>query len=160
MTTKRTTRSRKKAVEPADPSTTVTPTSSEAIGATPAAPPPGGPLGDELTELVLRFARRFPNRTVDLGPLAEELGTDPFTLQLHLERMGRRRLIVLPFVEPGTAGGATLTEKGLRWLIAREGGKPRDVPDAVKKAQDHVRAGDEAARLPRAQVYGVRTPAS
>ena len=154
MTTKRN-RSRKKAVEPADPSTTITPPASDAIGATPAAPPPGGPTGDDLTELVLRFVRRYPNQTVNLGPLAAELGTDPFELQLHLERMGRRRLIVLPFIEPGSAGGATLTQKGLRWLIAREGGKPRDVPTAFKKAEEHVRAADEAARLPRAQVYGV-----
>jgi hypothetical protein len=155
MTTKRS-RPRSRAVEPADPDTTVTPAAREAIAATPAAPPPGGPTGDDLTELVLRFVRRFPNQTVDLIPLADELGMDPFAMQLHVERMARRRLIVVPFVEPATAGGATLTERGLRWLLAREGGKPRDVPTAFKKAQDHVRAGDEAARLPRAQVYGIR----
>lgn len=155
MTTKRS-RPRRRPVEAADPDTTITPAPREAIAATPAAPPPGGPIGDDLTEFVLRFVRRFPNQTIDLSPLADELGTDPFALQLHVERMARRRLIVVPFVEPGTAGGATLTERGLRWLLAREGGKPRDVPTAFKKAQDHVRAGDEAARLPRAEVYGVR----
>ena len=123
---------------------------------TPAAPPPGGPTGDDVTELVLRFVRRLPNQTINLSPLADELGMEPFALQLHAEHMARRRLIVIPFVEPGTAGGATLTERGLRWLLAREGGKPRDVPTALKKAQEHVRTGDDAARLPRAQVYGVR----
>lgn len=155
MTTKRS-RPRRRAVEPADPDSTVTPAPREAIAITPAAPPPGGPTGDDLSELVLRFVRRFPNQTVDLSPLAEELGMEPFALQLHVERMARRRLIVVPFVEPGTAGGATLTERGLRWLLAREGGKPRDVPTAFKKAEEHVRTGDDAARLPRVQVYGVR----
>lgn len=155
MTTKRS-RPRRRPVEPADPDSTITPAPREAIAATPAAPPPGGPTGDELTELVLRFVRRFPNQTVDLAPLADELGTEPFALQLHVEHMARRRLIVIPFVEPDTAGGATLTERGLRWLLAREGGKPRDVPTALKKAQEHVRTADDAARLPRVQVYGVR----
>ncbi len=55
-----------------------------------------------------------------------------------------------------SAGGATLTAVGLRWLIAREGGSPADEPTALKPAQDRVRAEDEAARLPRAQVYGVQ----
>ena len=60
-----------------------------------------------------------------------------------------------PFIEPGTAGGAELTEKGLRWLLAQEGGKPSEVPVALKPAKERVRAEAEAARLPRAQVYGV-----
>lgn len=154
MTTKRT-RTRRRPVEPGDPETTISPTAREAEAVVPVTEP-AGPSGDELSELVLRFIRRFPNQTVELGPLAQEVGAEPFALQVHLERMGRRGLIVLPFIEPGTAGGATLTEKGLRWLIAREGGKPRDVPTALKKADEAVRAGDEAARLPRAQVYGVR----
>ncbi len=59
-------------------------------------------------------------------------------------------------MEPGTAGGAELTEKGLRWLIAREGGKPSEVPAALQPAKKRVRAEAEAARLPRAQVYGVK----
>ena len=54
------------------------------------------------------------------------------------------------------AGGAELTAVGLRWLIGREGGKPKDVPVAFQPAKKHVRPLDEAARLPRAQVYGVR----
>lgn len=143
-------------VEAADPDSTVTPPSSEAIATSPALPVPGGPRGDELTELVLRFVRRHPNETVDLLPLAAELGMESTMLQLHAERMARRRLVVLPFVEPGTAGGATLTEVGLRWLVHREGGTPRDVPTTLKMADGRVRAEDEAARLPRAQVYGVR----
>ena len=64
-------------------------------------------------------------------------------------------IIVVPFIEPGTAGGATLTAVGLRWLIEHEGGKPADQPDALKVAKKHVRPEDEAARLPRAEVYGV-----
>jgi hypothetical protein len=111
---------------------------------------------DQLDAAVLRFLRRFPNRTVDLAPLAEELGVDPGEVQLTVERLGRRRMVVVPFVEPGAAGGATLTEKGLRWLIAREGGKPKDVPVAYQIATERVRASDEAERLPRAEVYGVR----
>jgi len=63
---------------------------------------------------------------------------------------------VAPFIEPGTAGGAELTELGLRWLIEREGGKPKEVPVAFQPAREHVRTADEAARLPRAQVYGKR----
>ena len=64
-------------------------------------------------------------------------------------------MVVVPFIEPGSAGGATLTSLGLRWLIEREGGSPADKPAALKVAQERVRAEDEAARLPRAQVYGV-----
>jgi hypothetical protein len=76
-------------------------------------------------------------------------------MQLAVERLAARRMVVAPFIEPGTAGGATLSEIGLRWLIAREGGKPADVPVAFQPASGRVRAEDEAARLPRAQVYGV-----
>ena len=79
-------------------------------------------------------------------------------MQVAVERLHRRRLVVTPFIEPGAAGGAELTEKGLRWLIDYEGGKPKDRPVALKIAKDHVRTGDEAARLPRAQVYGIKRP--
>jgi hypothetical protein len=111
---------------------------------------------DQLAAAILRLLRRHPNRTVDLSPLAEELKVDPYRMQLAVEWLGRRGMVVVPFIEPGTAGGATLTEKGLAWLIAREGGKPADTPVAFKPARDRVRAEDEAARLPRAQVYGTR----
>ncbi len=111
---------------------------------------------DQLAAAVLRLLRRFPNQTVELSPLANELAVDPYRLQLLVERLGQQGMVVVPFIEPGTAGGATLTQKGLRWLIAREGGKPADVPTAFKPAREPVRAADEAARLPRAQVYGVR----
>ena len=114
------------------------------------------PTGDELDAAILRELRRHPNDYVDLTPLAESLGVDPFAMQLAAERLARRRMVVVPFIEPGTAGGAILAEGGLRWLIEREGGKPKDTPIAFQLAKGHVRAGDEAARLPRAQVYGVR----
>lgn len=122
-------------------------------------PAPAGdpPIPDDrLIAEILRTLRRHPNRSVDLGPLAEELSVEPFRMQLAVERLGRRGMVVVPFIEPGTAGGATLTEKGLRWLIVREGGKPADTPVAFQPAKGRVRAGDEAERLPRAQVYGVR----
>jgi hypothetical protein len=114
------------------------------------------PTGDELDAAILRELRRHPNDYVDLSPLAEELGADPVKLQLAVERLALRRMVVVPFIEPGRGGGAILAEAGLRWLIEREGGKPKDKPVAFQLAKDHVRAGDEAARLPRAQVYGVR----
>jgi hypothetical protein len=116
------------------------------------------PTGDELDAAILRELRRRPNDYVDLSPLAESLGVEPFAMQLAVERLGQRRMVVVPFIEPATAGGAILAEGGLRWLIEREGGKPKDKPIAFQLAKDHVRAGDEAARLPRAQVYGVRRP--
>ena len=112
----------------------------------------------DLDAAILRFLRRLPNQAVDLDPLAGEIGVDPFTMQVAVERLHRRRLVVTPFIEPGAAGGAELTEKGLRWLIDYEGGKPKDPPVALKIAKDHVRTGDEAARLPRAQVYGIKRP--
>jgi hypothetical protein len=111
---------------------------------------------DQLTAAILRLLRRYPNRTVELSALADELAVDPYRVQLLVERLGQLRMVVVPFIEPGTAGGATLTEKGLRWLIAREGGKPADVPVAFQPAREPVRASDEAARLPRAEVYGPR----
>lgn len=111
--------------------------------------------GAQLDATILRALRRKPNRTVDLATLADELQTDPYRIQLAVERLGRRRMVVVPFIEPGTAGGATLTSVGLRWLIDREGGKPADKPVALKQASKRVRPEDEAARLPRSQVYGV-----
>jgi hypothetical protein len=77
-------------------------------------------------------------------------------MQLAVERLHARRFVVAPFIEPGTAGGAELAADGLRWLIAREGGKPKDVPVALKLAKKRVLPAEDAARLPRAQVYGVR----
>ncbi len=116
-----------------------------------------GPLeGDELDAAILRFLRLFPNQFVDLAPLAEELAMDPFQMQLSVERLARRRLLNAPFIEPGTAGGGELTQVGLRWLVRHEGGQPKDVPAAFKPATEWVRTKDEAARLPRAEVYGRR----
>jgi hypothetical protein len=114
------------------------------------------PTGDALTAAILRHLRRLPNQELDLDGLAAELGTDPETVQLAVERLHRQRLLITPFIEPGRAGGAKLTQVGLRWLLDHEGGKPRDTPVALKPATAPVRAADEAARLPRAKVYGTR----
>lgn len=144
--------SRRRPVEQGDPETTVSPDS-------PATAMPDAseaPIdGEQLDAAILRALRQAPNRTVDMIPLAEELKVDPFRLQLAIEDLGRRRMVVVPFIEPGTAGGATLTAVGLRWLIAREGGSPADTPVALKPAKEHVRPKDEAARLPRSEVYGL-----
>ena len=114
------------------------------------------PSGEELDAAILRFLRATPNSALDLGPLAADLGVDPIAMQLAVERLHVRRMVVAPFIEPGRAGGAELTAVGLRWLIAREGGKPKDVPVAFQPAKGRVRAQDEAARLPRAEVYGLK----
>ena len=148
---------RAKAQQVGDPGSTVEPPAkaTKAIATVPSAK--DAPIdGDQLDAAILRFLRRYPNQTIDLQPLADELGIDPFKMQLAAESLAARRLVVVPFIEPGTAGGATITEVGLRQLIAREGGKPADVPIALQPAKEAVRASDEAARLPRAQVYGVR----
>jgi hypothetical protein len=110
---------------------------------------------DKLYAQILRFLRRSPNKVVELMPLAEELKMAPALVQVELERLARRGFVVLPFIEPGAAGGAELAQSGLEWLIAQEGGKPKDVPVAFQPAKGRVRAEDEAARLPRAKVYGV-----
>jgi hypothetical protein len=138
-----------------DPAATVTPQrkSAHELATLPSAA--DAPIdGQQLDAAILRFLRRYPNKTVELSPLADELEIDPYRLQLAVEDLGRRRMVVVPFIEPGSAGGATLTAVGLRWLIAREGGSPADKPVALKPAKDRVRAEDEAARLPRAKVYG------
>lgn len=114
------------------------------------------PHGEALTAAILRYLRRTPNEALDLAPLAAELGVEPTAMQLAAERLSRREFVVLPFIEPGAAGGAQLAQAGLHWLIAREGGTPKDTPPAFQPATGRVRAEDEAARLPRAQVYGVR----
>jgi hypothetical protein len=148
---------RRRAEDLSDASTAITPSARTARRSATVPAATESPISDDqLTGAVLRFLRRYPNRTVELSPLAEELAVDATRLQLLVERLGRRGMVVVPFIEPGTAGGATLTEQGLRWLIAREGGKPADLPAAFKPAKDRVRAEDEAARLPRAQVYGTR----
>ncbi|MEO6578090.1 MAG: hypothetical protein ABIO99_04240 [Candidatus Limnocylindria bacterium] len=144
-------------VETGDPDATVAPEADEAAAVATVPSAADAPIdGAQLDAVILRFLRQFPNRTVELNPLAEELGVDAARMQLAVEGLGRRRMVVVPFIEPGSAGGATLTAIGNRWLIDREGGSPADVPTAFKPADDHVRAADEAARLPRAQVYGVR----
>lgn len=116
---------------------------------------PAHPLPhDEIYSRILRALRRTPNQVVELTPLAAELGLEPHALQIEVERLGSRGFVVLPFIEPGAGGGAELSQKGLAWLIAHEGGKPKDKPVALKVARGRVRAEDEAARLPRADVYG------
>ena len=138
----------------ADPDSTVEPAAEEAHALAP--PHVGPPTGEELVGAILRYLRRWPNLTVDLAPLAEELGVDPAEMQLTAERLHRQRFLVAPFIVPSPAGGGTLAQRGLEWLLAREGGRPVDVPVAYQKADQRIRAEDEAARLPRAQVYGVR----
>lgn len=149
-------RSRRAPVEVADPDTTVAP-GAEEVAATATIPAASeAPIDDaQLDAAILRALRARPNRTVDLEPLAEELRVEPFRIQLAIERLGRRRMVVVPFIEPSAAGGATLTAVGLRWLIEREGGAPADTPVALKPATSRVRPEDEAARLPRSEVYGV-----
>jgi hypothetical protein len=145
-----------KPAQPGDPGSTVRPRRRAAAKTATVPPATEAPIdGVQLDAAILRFLRRYPNRTVDLTPLAAELKVDPYRLQLAVEDLGRRRMVVVPFIEPGTAGGATLTQIGLKWLLEREGGKPADKPDALVLAKEHVRAGDEAARLPRADVYGL-----
>ncbi|HEX2765417.1 MAG TPA: hypothetical protein VHR55_02055 [Candidatus Limnocylindria bacterium] len=149
-------RSRRRPVETADPEMTEAPSAKETKRTTTVPPATEAPIDNEqLDAAILRALRARPNRTVDLSTLAEELKVDPIRIQLAVERLGRRRMVVVPFIEPGAAGGATLTEVGLRWLLEREGGKPADLPVALKPAKQRVRAEDEAARLPRSQVYGV-----
>ena len=147
---------RRRPVTPADPSSTVTPGAKDAAASVATPKASEAPIdAEQLHAAILRFLRRFPNQTVDLAPLAVELGIDPYRVQLEVENLHRRRMVVAPFIEPGAAGGATLTEVGLRWLIKREGGKPSDVPVALKPAKERVRPEDEASRLPRAEVYGL-----
>jgi len=144
-------------VETGDPASTDTPAADEAAALATIPPATEAPIDRaQLDAAILRSLRKRPNSTVDLEPLADELGLDPHRLQLAIEDLGRRRMVVVPFIEPGTAGGATLTAVGLRWLIGREGGSPADTPVALKPAEERVRAEDEAARLPRAQVYGTK----
>lgn len=149
-------RSRRRPVEAADPEMTEAPSATETKRTATVPAATEAPIDNEqLDAAILRALRARPNRTVDLSTLAEELKVDPIRIQLAVERLGRRRMVVVPFIEPGAAGGATLTEVGLRWLLEREGGKPADLPVALKPAKQRVRAEDEAARLPRSQVYGV-----
>ena len=154
MTTKRT--KKIKPVEPADPDTTVEPSPEEAAALATIPSADVAPInGVQLDAAILRLLRRYPNKTVDLAPLAEELRVDPYGMQLRVEDLARRRMVVVPFIEPSVAGGATITEVGLKWLIDREGGEPSDMPATLKIARGPVRAADEAARMPRAEVYGV-----
>ena len=149
-------RAPKRRAEPGDRDRTIKPTRADAAASASIPAATEAPIdGAQLDAAILRFLRRFPNRSVDLGPLADELGLDPYRVQLAVEDLGRRRMVVVPFIEPGTAGGAELTAVGLRWLLEREGGSPADQPAALVPAKRRVRAEDEAERLPRASVYGV-----
>ena len=142
--------------EQADPDSTVSPAPRAAAAAAAPVSAIGGQVdGAALDTAILRTLRQKPNGTVDLLPVAAQLGVEPFDVQLAIERLGKRGLVVVPFIEPGTAGGATLTASGLRWLLAREGGSPSEQPVALRPATERVRPEDEAARLPRSEVYGV-----
>ena len=143
-------------VEQGHPEWTDSPPAAEAAALATVPPASEAPIdGAQLDAAILRAIRQRPNRTVDLQPLADELGLDPARVQLAVEALHRRRMVIAPFIEPGSAGGATLTNVGNRWLIQQEGGSPSDTPVALKPAKERVRAEDEAARLPRSQVYGV-----
>lgn len=156
MTSQSAKKHRRRPVKRADPDSTVTPKKKAAAASVAVPKASEAPIdGEQLDAAILRFLRRFPNQTVDLAPLAAELGIDPYRLQLAVERLHWRRMVVAPFIEPGVAGGATLTQVGLRWLLEREGGEPADVPVALQPAKERVRPEDEASRLPRAEVYGL-----
>ena len=147
---------RRDPVEAGDPDSTERPSRAQARRRATVPSAADAPIdADQLDAAILRALRARPNRTVDLAALAAELAIDPVRLQLAVEQLGRRRMVVVPFIEPSAAGGATLTMVGLRWLLEREGGTPADTPVALKPATQRVRAEDEAARLPRAEVYGV-----
>lgn len=147
----------KKPAQVGDPGSTVKPGAADAAAVATIPSAADAPIDRaQLDAAILRFLRRYPNETVDLDPLAEELGLEPVRIQLAVESLAQRRMVVAPFIEPGTAGGATLTQVGLRWLLEREGGTPSDTPIALQPAKKHVRASDEAARLPRAEVYGLK----
>ena len=143
-------------VEQANPEMTDAPSAAEAAALASVPPATEAPIDHvQLDAAILRTARHWPNRTVDLQPLAEELDVDPARVQLAVEDLHRRRMVISPFIEPGSAGGATLTSVGNRWLIEHEGGSPSDMPAAFEPATERVRPEDEAARLPRSEVYGV-----
>ncbi|HSK93102.1 MAG TPA: hypothetical protein VLA76_03490 [Candidatus Angelobacter sp.] len=143
-------------VEQGDPDSTESPSAADASALATIPPASEAPIdGAQLDAAILRAIRQRPNRTVDLQPLADELGVDAARVQLAVESLHRRRMVIAPFIEPGSAGGATLTSVGNRWLIQHEGGSPADTPVALKPAQERVRPEDEAARLPRSEVYGV-----
>jgi hypothetical protein len=143
-------------VEQGHPEWTEAPPPEEAAAVSTVPPATEAPIdGAQLDAAILRAVRMRPNRTVDLQPLAEELGLDPARVQLAIESLHRRRMVIAPFIEPSSAGGATLTNVGNRWLIDHEGGSPADVPVALKPATERVRPQDEAARLPRSEVYGI-----
>lgn len=149
-------RRRSRAAVPGAPEQSITPSRRETAAAATLPAASEAPISpQQLDAVILRHLRRYPNRFVDLNPLAEELALEPERLQLALERLARRRMVTLPFIEPGRAGGAELTEVGLRWLIAQEGGSPADTPVALQPSRERIRPEDEAARLPRAEVYGV-----
>ncbi len=151
------TKREKRPAKVGDPGSTVRPSAADAAAVATVPSAADAPIDHaQLDAAILRFLRRFPNETIDLAPLAEELGVEPTRIQLAVESLGRRRMVVIPFIEPGPAGGGTITQVGLRWLLDREGGSPADVPTALQPAKQHVRAADEAARLPRAQVYGLK----
>ncbi|HEX2766718.1 MAG TPA: PQQ-dependent sugar dehydrogenase [Candidatus Limnocylindria bacterium] len=101
---------------------------------------------------ILRRLREQPNEFVDLAGLADGLGEDPFTIQVHLKQMARRKLVTTSFIEPSRAGAAELTERGHAWLLEREGGRPADPPVLLQPATAQTR--HDGPRLPRAQVYG------
>lgn len=107
---------------------------------------------DRMTAAILRRLREQPNEFVDLAGLADGLGEDPFTIQVHLKQMARRKLVTTSFIEPSRAGAAELTERGHAWLLQREGGRPADPPVLLQPATAQTR--HDGPRLPRAQVYG------
>ena len=76
----------KRAKKPVEPSAAV----AAAVATVP--PATDAPIdGAQLDAAILRFLRRYPNETVDLQPLAEELGVEPARMQLAVEALGPPR---------------------------------------------------------------------
>ena len=113
----------KKPAEPGDPGSTVKPSRRSAAEVATVPSAADAPIdGAQLDAAILRFVRRYPNQTVDLAPLAAELGVDPYRIQLAVESLAARRMVVVPFIEPGTAGGSD-ADRGRPALAHRARGR-------------------------------------
>ena len=79
----------KKPAQVGDPGSTVKPSAAAAAAVATVPSATDAPIdGAQLDAAILRFLRRFPNETVDLQPLADELGVEPSRIQLAVEALG------------------------------------------------------------------------
>jgi len=116
----------RKPAQPADPASTVRPRRRTAAKTATLPAATDAPIDAvQLDAAILRFVRRYPNLTVDLGPLAEQLKLDPYRIQLAVEELGRGGWSSCRSSSPGRRGVRRSPRSGYAGSSSTRAASPR-----------------------------------